>query len=184
MAQKRQRKREKEAAETGRSWEAEDEAKACPSDKAEACQENEAEANRKAEAKACRVEDKACFMATKAENSVCSCTWIDGCTCGATKTQDEAEAKDYNTCNCTWIYGCTCGAANTTELEETAGETTKLEETPKVLNTAKLEEHDARLPTTLTSKRQGLAEARHEDKTKVRWEAAVMDWKRRGGNTL
>ena len=28
--------------------------------------------------------------------------------------------EDKNTCNCTWIDCCTCGATKTTELEETA----------------------------------------------------------------
>ena len=36
-----------------------------------------------------------------------------------------------------------------TKLEETAGDTTELEETPKVFNTAKLDEHGAGLPTTV-----------------------------------
>ena len=36
----------------------------------------------------------------------------------------------------------------------------------------------------LARKHQGLAEARHKDKAEVHRDAAVMDWRRRGGNTL
>ena len=95
--------REKEAAETGRSWEAEDKAKARCNDEAKARWENEAEVNRKAETKARHVDDKARLMVTGAKNhKTCNCTWIGGCTCGAAKTQDEAESKGYHICNCTW----------------------------------------------------------------------------------
>ena len=111
VAQERQRKREKVAAETGRSWKAKDEAKARHDDKAEACRENKANIHSEAEAEVRRVEAEAHFMANEAKDyNTCNCTWIDRCTHGVAKTK--AETKDYNTCNCPEDNWCTCDDAD------------------------------------------------------------------------
>lgn len=35
------------------------------------------------------------------------------------KTRHENKTEDYNTCSCTWLDGCHCGAAMTTEPQDT-----------------------------------------------------------------